>query len=272
MESDNLCPNTLTVLSLNESVNINTGAFQCMGGAAIKKNLHVGKELLAKQIISETFISSGGDIRACGFVIADKMYTILDDSIIFNYNIEPCITNELVRRSLGSKDRKWEMIYGKNIYSVNIDSYDIKANNLDIKNQVSLGNNNGDAIISINSDNNLFCVYGSLVYLDEQKKPRLILKDNLMENDLLLTQTNNIKKMIDSELELISNTILLDLDELKKNYRINLHVDNNITIMVEIIIISNKNKITIDILGNKLTYIGSIIRLISHNGNIIKIN
>jgi len=271
MEFDNICSNTVTILGSTEAVNRNTGALQCMGGASILKNLHVGKEIVSNKIISETTINSGGDIKTCGMFMADKMYTITNNSIVYNYNIEPSISDNLIRRSLGSENRKWETIHAKNIYTINLNSYDIKTNDLDVHNQVSLGNINGNPLLSISSDDNTVCTTGYLIYLDKNLNRRVTIYNDSIEHDLLTVYTKNVIKMLDNTLNLSSNTVLLNLDELKNDYDIILHTDNVFLIIVEIIILTNIHKITIDILGNKLKKVGQSIRVLCNNGIIHKI-
>src|SRR5689334_11280837 len=113
MSYDDLCAGKLNVLSDNEAVNTDTGALQCNGGAAIKKNLQVGKEIMATKIVSQTSIHVGEDLYVCGTIHANKLFNTVDDSLIFNYNLEPNINDKNVRKCLGSKNKKWDIIYGK---------------------------------------------------------------------------------------------------------------------------------------------------------------
>jgi hypothetical protein len=272
---DNLCPNTLTVLSSVEAVNTESGALQCLGGASIKKNLHVGKEVMADRFTSKTSMHVGEDIYVCGTIHASKMFTIMDNSMIFDYNLEPSISNIDSKKSLGSKNRKWDAIYGKNIFSINLDSYTANFNDVDIKNKISIGNNdNGEPILYVHSDENCVYINGSIMYLDGHKIPKLIISNNIMKNDLIISRSSkSIVTLTDNDLHLSSNLLLLDLNELKNDQGLVLHIDEeNLISIVEIIIISNKENITITIMKKKLKYVGDNIKLLINKNYIIQLN
>ena len=78
--------------------------------------------------------------------------------------------------------------------------------------------------------------------------------------------------MIDNNLRLSSNLLLLNLDELTHDQDVVLHLEyEHLLSIVEIIIISNQNKITINIINCRLRSIGDNIRLLINKKNILQL-
>jgi len=262
MEGEGICPNTIIVLGNQNAYNNNSGSLQVIGGASIRKNVNVGGELIANKIVCANNIIIGGELHICGTIHCDEIFKINEKNITFRYNLLPDVmnNNSNERISLGTNEKKFEEINGKQINSSTLNSYSVSTSHLDVKNNVSIGcsKDKKESLIEIN-DNSMVTQLEIFILSPKTKTP--LLSTNIENNRLYINNTQIITPT-DDKINVTHNIVLLDLKEIYKNIYLDIQPINLNNELIKIVIVNNPNNIQIEIINKTLQTEGDTIELV----------
>ena len=163
-ENESACLKSLCILSTKKSNNQFDGSFITKGGVGIGKNLYVNDEVIASELISKGNIKSNGNLYINGDIIIGDLFITLNNTIYIKKNLEPF---NGINCDIGSYCNKINKIYSKNIVT-NV----IKVNEIDILDEISIGNNKSvnEPIFRIDKNIiNSIIINGNMAFIDTDK-------------------------------------------------------------------------------------------------------
>lgn len=155
---------TLNILSNDKARKSKPGAVNINGGMRVRKNIIVDEDIYSKIIITT-------NMNILDNLYIEDVLETTDDNIIAKKDVissKNVDTNK--RYNLGENKRRWEMIYANNTDTYTVNSKKITSINLDVASDISLGSNNNNPILKIDSVDSDTCVInGNFIVLDNSQ-------------------------------------------------------------------------------------------------------
>lgn len=223
----------------------NSAALQVIGGVNIGKNLYVGNEIMANEVIINKNIKIGKDIHIDGNIIPKN---------------QTCC-------NIGNDNRRINTIYGFYVDSKKFKSGSVVCDNLDVSNNISIGTNidNKEPVmkimrntLSINGNilikNGFICVEPQYIYINHNinsidiRSSIILLFNNTLNQQNIYINANNALIPKNATIKLVAK-----------------HLSNNIIFNInnkEVILSTINEYINILYDGDKFIYLGGDAELI----------
>lgn len=208
---------TPIIIKYDEPANDNEmGSLKVAGGVSINRNLIVGEEIVANELVTRGSVSIGGNLFTKGTVHLDGILEGNSDSIIVHGPLYPSIPMDL-----GQRDKRWDTIYSKGL-----ETGHVNVVRLDAIVKASLGTNSSKMpLMKVGLDNpDEVSISGSLLLDGFYKmEPQYIVLDEPI-NNLLVNRS-----LVVFELRSGISTINLNLSALECNTIIRFSLAENYT-------------------------------------------
>lgn len=263
--TDNICPNTVHVLSEDNAFNTGTGALQVNGGISVLKNIHVGKETFTDSLTCVSNMRVGQDMYVCGKIHADNMYKLRDSDMIINYNLISDIKDS--RYNLGSTTQPWENLHVINIMSANIISYTNSTDHLEVKRSMSIGNKS--TIMHVDVEHETVYVDADTIF----KNVLTVSRDKLVVYGQLYNKLDVVQIKEDSLLQVSNNVILLDMTYANKDSALQLIAHNIVNgFFVKILLQKNPKSLSLFVNNYELKKEYDMIEFMYIGNKFVKVN